>query len=184
MPDHRWPELARTLRSLGMWRHLSDDEAAAAERMAADGRLSVIDGEPGLRWFFVDGEFMAEGGVEQVLRDMAPAIRTYGVELDIETVNSPIRVDDGDYVVAISGRPCVVWRPEDWAAEPWKVSTVRPLAAINDLLAEAGVTARLFTIGAGGNEAIAWLVDPRIVAAITDSGLISVHALPVLASHD
>jgi len=167
-----------------MWRHLPDDEAAAAERMVAAGRLSVLDGDPGLRWFFVDGEFMAEGGVEQVLRDMAPGIRTHGVELDIETVNSPIRVDDGDYVVAINGRRCLVWRPGDWVADPWKVSTVRPLAVVNDLLGEAGTTARLFTIGAGGNEAIAWLVDPRIVAAIADSGLVSVHALPALASHD
>jgi hypothetical protein len=167
-----------------MWRHLPDDEAAAAEQMVADGRPSVLDGDPGVRWFHVDGEFMAEGGVEQVLRDMATGLRTYGVELHIETVNSPIRVDDGDYVVAINGHRCLVWRPDDWAADPWKVSTVRPLTVVNDLLAEANAPARLFTIGAGGNEAIAWLVEPRIVAAIADSGLVGGHGLPALASND
>jgi hypothetical protein len=63
------------------------------------------------------------------------------------------------------------------------VSTVRALAVVNDLLGEASATRRLFTLHAGTNEGIAWLVDPRIVAAIVDSGLGSKAALPALASH-
>jgi hypothetical protein len=169
-----------------MWEHLSEDEAAAAERMAAEGKLSILtDENPGLRWFFVDGESMAEGAVERVLRKMAPGLRACGVELQVETVNEPIEVQDGDYIVAINGRRCVVWRPEDWSAHrAWEVSTVRPLAVVNDLLTDVGATNRLFTLGAGSDDAVAWLVDPRIVAAIVDSGLVSEDALPVLASHD
>ena len=64
----------------------------------------------------------------------------------------------------------------------WETATVRPLAVINDLLAEAGAIPRLFTLYTGGNEGIAWLLDPRIVAAIADSGLLSDREVPALAS--
>ena len=90
-------------------------------------------------------------------------------ELTVETVS---RTDDG-YVVAVNGRRCVVWESHDWAARvAWERATVRPLAVLNDLLAEAGVVPRLFTLYAGGNEGIAWLLDPRIVGAVAGSGLI------------
>jgi hypothetical protein len=170
-----------------MWEHLPEDEAAAAERIVAEGNYPFVSlgEEPGLRFFFVDGEEMAERGVGRELRAMAPGLRTCGVELQIETVNCPSRVEDGDYVVAINGRRCVVWRPEDWPAQrAWEVSTVRPLAVVNDLLAEAGATKRLFTLGAGANEGIAWLLDARVVAAIVDSGLVSEAGLPALPAHE
>lgn len=182
--DHRWAELARTLHNLGMWRHLPEDGAEAAEQSTAEGRFSILtDQDAGLRWFHVDGEEMAEGAVERVLRDMAPGLQAGGIDLQIETVSRPAGVQDGDYVVAVNGRRCVVWRPEDWSADrAWEVSTLRPLAVVNELLAESGVPHRLFVLGAGGNEGIAWLVDPRIVAAIVDSGLVNEAGLPVLAT--
>jgi hypothetical protein len=109
--DHRWVELARTLRSLGMWEHLPEDEATAAERMVAEGNYPFVSlgEEPGVRYFLVDGETMAEGGVDRELRAMAAGLQTCGIDLQIETVNRPSRVEDGDYVVAINGRRCVVW---------------------------------------------------------------------------
>ncbi|MFC7484610.1 hypothetical protein ACFQX7_37700 [Luedemannella flava] len=186
--DQRWVDLARTLRGLGLWERLSENEAAAAERMAAEVEYPFVGfgDEPGLDFFFVDGEEMAECGVDRQLRHLVPALRTCGVDLRIERVNEPVGEEEGDYTVMINGRLCVVWRPEEWAGYlSWEVATVRPLAVINDLLAEAGATKRLFTLYAGGNEGIAWLLDPRIVAAIADSGLIGKdHEVPALATHD
>jgi hypothetical protein len=186
--DQRWVELARTLRELGLWRHLPEPEAAEAERAVADGGYPFTshEGDQDVRRFFVDGETMAEGGVVRVLTDMAPALRTHGVELQLENVNRPL-VDDteGEYVVAINGHRCVVWTPADWAAQrAWETATVRPLAVINDLLAEAGATVRLFTLLAGTDDAIAWLLDPRVVAAVADSGLVRESGVPALATHD
>jgi hypothetical protein len=181
--DHRWADLARTLRSLGLWRHLSEDDANAAERKVLE--LQWPFGSFGDFAFFVDGEEMAEGFVGRQLADMAPSLREHGVDLRIEEVSFPHRVEDGNYVVAINGRRCVVWTPQDWEEQrAWETATVRPLAVINDLLAEAGATPRLFTLYPGGNEGIAWLLDPRIVAAIADSGLLKDREVPALASHD
>lgn len=188
--DHRWAELARTLRELGMWRHVAEELAAAGERAVAEGAYpfggkATLDEEPGRQYFFVDGETMAEGGVDRVLAELSPALRPYGVDPQVENLNRPIVSDGaGDYVVAINGRRCVVWTQADWATKrAWEVATIRPLAVINDLLAEAGAVPRIFTLSAGTNEGIAWLLDPRIVAAVADSGLVKEDDVPALATH-
>jgi hypothetical protein len=69
------------------------------------------------------------------------------------------------------------------ANSPWAVATVRPLAVINDLLAEAGAIPRIYTLNTGGNDGEAWFLDPRIVAAIAESGLIEEGAVPALPTH-
>lgn len=65
------------------------------------------------------------------------------------------------------------------------MATTRPLAVINDLLSEAGTVPRPFAQYSGVNEGIAWLLDPRIVAAVAvASGLIEEGEVPALATHD
>ncbi|WP_245923210.1 hypothetical protein [Paractinoplanes atraurantiacus] len=136
-------------------------------------------------WFWVDGESLAEGGVVRELAVMAPALRSYGVDLRLENVNRPMVGDiEGEYVVAINDRICVVWAPEEVRRDlDWETATIRPLAVINDLLEEAGVVPRLFTLYAGVNEGIAWLLDPQIVAAVADSRLFPSSETPALATH-
>jgi hypothetical protein len=188
--DQRRVELARRLRELGMWENFSEEDAAVGERVVAEGAhplggRATLDEEPGTRLFNVDGETMAEGGVGRVLAEWAPVLRRYGVELDVELVSYPASVESGDYVITINGRRCVVWTPQDWVAgSPWAVATVRPLAVINDLLAEAGAAPRIYTLYTGGNEGEAWLLDPRIVAAITESGLLEPDVTPALATQN
>jgi hypothetical protein len=187
--DQRWVELARTLRELGMWRDFSEEDAAAGERAVAEGAYpfggkATADEEPGSRYFFVDGEAMAEGGVRLQLAEFEDVLHAAGVELQIEDVNRPRLIEAGnDYVVAINGHRCVVWTSDDWASQrAWKAATIRPFAVINDLLAEAGAVPRLFTLNAGGNDGIVWLIDPRIVDAVAASGLVRENGVPVLAT--
>jgi hypothetical protein len=183
--DTRWVELARTLRNLGLWRHLSPEDADVAQRRVVDIEwpLTGFGDEPGEFWFFVDGEDMAEGSVGRELAPLAPRLHEHGVDLVVEEMRHLPVADDGDYVVAINGRRCVVWTAEDWTQRwAWEVATRRPLAVINDLLAEAGATPRLYTLHTGGNEGIAWLLDPRIVDAIVASGLLGDRA-PAFATH-
>src|SRR5690349_4394547 len=164
--DARWAKLARSLRSLGLWQHLPAKEAEAAEQqMVATWTPfgAFDDDEPSNVVFFIDGEAMAEGSVPQILAKLAPGLSEHGVELRVEEVTFP-QPDEGDYVVAINDRPCVVWTPRDWVEQrSWEVATVRPLAVINDLLAEAGAVPRLFTQYTGGNEGAVWLLNPTIV---------------------
>ena len=61
---------------------------------------------------------------------------------------------------------------------------VRPLAVVNDLLAETGTDVRAFTLSAGGNEGLALLLDPRVPGAMARSGLFGEDDMPELAIHD
>ncbi|MEU4157783.1 hypothetical protein [Actinoplanes sp. NPDC026670] len=188
--DQSYVEMARQLRELGWWQDFSAEDAATGERAVAEGAhplggKATLDEEPGSRFFEVDGEEMAEGGVARTLQvDLVPALREHGVDLRFELIDYPGSVDSGDYVIAINGRRCVVWTPADWAAgNPWWVSTVRPLAVVNDLLAEAGAVPRLYTLYAGSNQGEAWLLDPRIAEVIAGSGVLKEESLPALPAH-
>ncbi|MEU4689870.1 hypothetical protein [Actinoplanes sp. NPDC023714] len=186
--DQQWVDLAGELRALGMWASLSEEQAAAAERAVANGDypFGIDDPLEGVGWFFADGEELAEGQIRTVLAKIEPALRDHGVDVRLEVINHPSVGDDqGDYVVAINGRPCVMWSQDDWVTRRARwTATVRPFAVINDLLAEAGASARLFTLYAGAEDAIGWLLDPRIVAAVADSGLIKESEIPAQATHD
>ena len=180
-----WPGLAGALAELGMWQDLPYPQAnAERQRVAAGGfPFRLLPAFRGSRWFFVDGEEMAEGEVERKLTEMAPALAALGLELSAELVRSGSPAAGGDYVVAVNGRECVVWTPEDWAGQRAReTATVRPLALVNTLLAEAGVRPRFFTLYAGLNEGVAWLLDPRVVDAVRDSGLIAADEIPALAA--
>lgn len=166
-----------------MWAHLPVAVIAGQMRAVADGGypFQMPPEDDDVRCFFVDGEDMAEGQVEQQLRLMAPALRPYGLDLQVETVHAP-RSSDDVYVVMINDRRCRVWGSEDWAGyRAWETATTRPLAIVNDLLAAVGAPVRLFTLYAGGNDGVALLLDPRVVAAVQRSGLVAGTEIPSLA---
>lgn len=165
-----------------MWQGFSEADAEAGERAVAEGSYpfggdATADEEPGTRWFSVDGEAMAEGGVPRELREPAAVLPAHGVELRVENV----KLDDDEYVVAINDRRCVVWTRHD--RNTWFVSTARPFAVVNDLLEAAGAVPRIFLINPGANTGEAWLLDPRIVEAVAKSGLVKDESMPMLATH-
>ncbi|WP_221322559.1 hypothetical protein [Actinoplanes sp. L3-i22] len=85
--DQRRAELARTMRALGMWRQVSGTEADAAQRSVAEGGypFDSASEDPGYDWFFVDGEEMAEGQIENQLAEIRPRLRELGVDLVAES---------------------------------------------------------------------------------------------------
>ncbi|MDX2853534.1 hypothetical protein [Actinacidiphila glaucinigra] len=177
--DERHRVLAEELNRYGLWDHLPAElrETAVAEVATGCYPLHSDFLSEQVR-FFADGEELAEGGVEGFLRALAPALVRYGVVVEVETVP-----DADDYVVSVNGIRCVVWSPEDWEGEdPWALSTVRPLAVVNRLLAAAGCGApRAHTLYAGGNEGLVFLMDPRAAAAMRASGLFPGHEVPAPA---
>jgi hypothetical protein len=59
-------------------------------------------------------------------------------------------------------------------------ATVRPLAVVNQLLADV-TSVRAHTLIAGGNEGLMLLLDPGVTEAMRRSGLVPEDAIPVLA---
>jgi|UniRef100_A0AAU3I960 hypothetical protein len=170
--------MADALNRYGLWDHLSAELRESAMTEVATGCYPL---DFGLLFeqveFFADGEELAEGGVDRFLRKLAPALVRYGVALEVETVR-----DADDYTVSINGIRCVVLRSADWESDPWALSTVRPLAVVNQLLAAAGRSAlRAHTLYAGANDGLVLLMDPRAAEAMRASGLFPEHELPAPA---
>ncbi|MFC7484611.1 hypothetical protein ACFQX7_37705 [Luedemannella flava] len=80
-------------------------------------------------------------------------------------MTEPAEVGKGEYVVAINGRRCVVWREEEGQALP--VGRVDGPAARGDQ--RPGGRGRRDQTPVrplpGGHATVAWLLDPRVVAA-------------------
>jgi hypothetical protein len=175
--DPRWSELAQTLVDVGFWRDQPPATAQAQRCEVAAGGYPFICAVLDDVDFDADGEDLAEGKVEDLLRRMAPALRRFGVTLRVDTVSN----DDDGYIVEINGRRCVVLEADDWRHDsPWFEATVRPLAVVNDLLAAVDAPVRVFTLYTGGNEARALLLDPAVVDAVRRSGLVEDRELPEL----
>lgn len=169
--------------ALGLWRHLPVDVQTANIAAVAYGTHPWATTIAPDVQFFADGEDLAEGAVEAFLRELAAPLDALGVDLRVETVNQP---ESGAYVVSINGNAILLWDHRSWTSDvevenPWLAATVRPLAALNALLANAGAVERFFTLYAGGNEGLALLIDPAVVAELVHSGLASRLELPVEA---
>ncbi|KAB1982814.1 hypothetical protein [Streptomyces triticiradicis] len=177
--DERHRVMAEALDRYGLWDHLSAELRESERTEVATGCYPLnFELLHERTEFFVDGEEMAEGGVDRFLRELAPALVRYGVVLEVETVR-----DADDYTVLINGIRCVVLRSGEWEdGDTWALATVRPLAVVNRLLAAAGrSTLRAHTLCTGGNEGILLLMDPRAAEAMRASGLFPEHEVPALA---
>ncbi|MFG2944180.1 hypothetical protein [Streptomyces adustus] len=177
--DERHRALAEALNRYGLWDHLPAEQRAAAMTEVAAGSYPLHFGVLTEHVeFFADGEDLAEGGVEEFLRTLAPALARCGVALEVETIR-----DTDDYTVSINGIRYVLLKPEDLEhGDSWVLATVRPLAVVNRLLAAAGRSPlRAHTLYTGGNDGFALLMDPQAAEAMRASGLFPAHEVPALA---
>jgi hypothetical protein len=179
-------EFAAALDATDLWRDPDDGTRKAARSQVAGGvypfNFDLLDS-----WVvFAGGETLAEGGVEEFLNELGSIVARAGVHLQVRRLIDPYGEMQADrYVVEINGESCLIWRAEDWAYENvWAQATVRPLARVNELLAAAGSAKRMFTLYSGGNEGLAYLLDPEVVAAVRASGLIDGRETPDLAMTD
>jgi hypothetical protein len=177
--DERHRQLADSLAQHGLWRHLDEEQRAAARRDVATGCPPLdFDVLYGAVQFFADGESIAEHGVGRFLHELGPGLARLGLAVSVSDVAA------GDsYVVEIDGVRCTVWERTDWdnGVDVWAQATIRPLAVVNTLLASL-TKVRAHTLYAGLNHGFALLIEPGIVDAMRASGLFVDSELPTLAS--
>lgn len=180
--DERHHRLASELARFGLWDHLPEQQRLAARADADLGFIPLHNDHVDLLEYFADGEYLAEGGVEDFLAELTPGLERHGVSLETTTIESPYRPPGGrDYILAINGRRCTVWLAHEWEQDnPWEAATIRPMAVVNELLAAAGSTIRAHTLYAGTNDGLVLLLDPRAVHAMRESGLFPDHELPAV----
>lgn len=176
--------LARELAEAGLWAHLPPDVGEAEQRAVAAGDCPLYTDHLRATVFDLDGEDLAEGGVEEFLLRISPELERRGLPLEIDT--NPDNIDPADeasYLIGINGVICVILTEEEDASPyAWYLAAVRPLMVVNDLLGRTGTAVRMFTHNAGGNDGFALILDPRIPAAMRASGLFKDGDIPVSPS--
>jgi hypothetical protein len=172
--DRRRERLARALEETGLWRSAEPAERRAQLHAIRSGHYPLDLAIFADVRFAANGRVLAEGGVGELLAEMAPALAEYGVRLQ---VRESARTERG-YTVEINGLVCAIWNEPmlEYAA------TVRPLAVVNKILEAAGAPVRIFTLYAGDAEGLAYLLDPRVLDVLRASGLYDRRELPELAA--
>jgi hypothetical protein len=176
--------LTTALAAAGLWAGLPSRDGARLRGAVAAG-ASPVTGLAERGWQ-ADGEDLAEGDVEDLLRSMTDALQRRGVSLAVESVRSPR--DDGStgYTVRINGElldlfdydPAEPRMPR--SADPWMDCTVKPLGLVNRLLDEAGSPDRVAVFYAGGNDGLAVLLPLQAIQLLAGSELIPERDRPVV----
>lgn len=149
----------------------ADVDQAKAEVRASYVDRGIAESEWGAdlvsrdrRSYGADAEDLAEGQVTAVLRTLAPAFAQLGAPLDVEDVVA----DGARCVVRVNGVDRTIYGPD--VDEAWQAAFTALLGVGDDLLAQAGATARLYG-QYGGNDARVWILDEALVACFDRYGM-------------
>jgi hypothetical protein len=165
--DPRRQRLATALDETGLWRSLAPADRLAQIEAVRHGayplHLPVFDDV----CFPADGELLADGAAEDLLAAMGPALAEHGLRLKVHRAGDKLVIND---------LSCAA------SSEEGREATLRPLAIVNALLAEGAAAVRVFTLYTGGQEGLAYVLDPRVPRAMVLSGLYDRRELPELAA--
>jgi hypothetical protein len=117
------------------------------------------------RFYFADGEDLAEGGGRPFLRRLEPVLRAAGVpKLRIREHFT----DSGTYALTVNGRRYTILGADDLDDELfWGVASARTVALVNDVLERAGSRERLYGIAhPASNDFSVFLLTPKLRAAV------------------
>jgi hypothetical protein len=177
---------ATKIEQLGYFKGLPADKAQALKQeFERKGWLGIFGDSH--RLFMADAEDLAEGGVGQFLREVAPFLAAQGVKLPtIEEDTS----EDG-YVVRVGGVAHQMYDAADLERDSsgeeggliWGLSAVRGLRIVDQLLAAAGSAERAYAIN-GGNDLFVLFLTPELHRVIMEQPDASRHDGPYLPKEE
>lgn len=174
--------MARGLAAAGLWDHLPPYFQRSAFRAVVDGGYPFDpDALGGFVMFEMDGEELAEGGVEDFLMTLRPGLERHGIVLSIDSRPNAETPDEEDsYMIGINGQKCIVLTAAEFDSDnPWYLASVRPLATLNDILISSRSAPRMFVLHAGDNGGYALLINPAIPAIMQDYGIFEDDDIPI-----
>lgn len=134
--------VARLVRKTGYWKSVGRVDFGVGPEGFEDG-----DGDQWPFWI-LDGEALADGDVQDVVTEMTDALSRLGISLVVETIAETTPGSDR-YAITINGEVVELYRLDGdtpLCEDPWRECTVKPLAALNRLLASTPTTYRFGVI--------------------------------------
>ena len=177
-------DLATALDAAGFWAEHPDRVRLLGYVAAGGSPIAELPDSD--RGWWADGEDAAEGDVEEMLLEMAPALAKRGVVLSVLTVDGPHDEGSPGYAIRINGTGVELYRydpgePNLPATEdPWLDCTIKPLAEVNRLLTLAGSADRMVVFYPGGNDGLAALLPMAAIDVLATSPAINDADRPVV----
>lgn len=163
-------EFINKIESLGYFKGLAEDKARTLKQeFEKSGWLAIFCESH--RFFMADSEDLAEGGIGQLVEEVAPFLKAQGVT--VPEVEDDI-TEDG-YVVKVGGVAHPIYDSTEMTRDSsdkelglmWGLSTVRGFRILDELLAKAGSAERAYGIN-GGNDLFLIFLTPELHQAIME----------------
>jgi hypothetical protein len=152
--------IAERLDSLGFFR-LADDPRGVKAEFARKGADAFWSADHGRLHLFADAEDLAEGGVGEAVKELAPTFLGLGVLFD-EDIEEEI--DERRYVVRVEGREYVIY-DDPGPVEMWALAWARTFRILNDILEADGSDMRAYA----AYENHLWLLTPEEFEVVTEA---------------
>jgi hypothetical protein len=163
--------LADALEPLGFYKYVAGEDLEDIKAEASQGAASWFL-EVG-RAFDADAEQLAEGGVEDLLDYLGPALKTEGCELPAITQTYDSRQG---YTLMLGDEPHTMWN-ESEAKRSWELTTTRAAALINRRLEMVGSQERVHLLS-GGEDGVFVLLTAAMRDVIASSGVFRPGEVP------
>lgn len=170
-PTTRLATLANDVEPLGFYKFTSPEDINAAKAELARGARSWYRASG--RSFDADAEALAEGGVQDLLDYMRPALEREGWVLGPLEGSYDVR---RGYTLRIGDRTYTLW-DESEREKTWALTTGRVVTLVNEGLLKAGSKERVHILG-GGEDAVFVLLTAALRETVVDSGVISPDDVP------
>lgn len=165
-------ELGSKLVGAGLFRFDPEESRPELESQIYEYGTPIVFGSH--RVYIGDAEALAEGGVQEFLREVEPFLTSNGVHITdfVEDYT------EQGYFVEVNGSAYTIWQ-HDEAEYSWTLGTKRTFAMVNELLERAGSKERLHAVYYGGNEQLAVFLTPDMYELIRESPALPDKEKPV-----
>jgi hypothetical protein len=156
------------LDELGFFEYTDRSQLAQVRKQIARDPDAGVFSPDTHRFFFADAEDLAEGGVDELLRELEPTLRRAGVT----ALSLDENFAEDHYDVVVNGKRYLILSAEQIESDHiWDYAGARTVSLINDLLSTAGSDERAYGY-ARDNDFGVFLLTPELrdeIAAVVDS---------------
>ncbi len=174
--DQRLRELGEQLVHLGFYRYTQPRHVPRLR--AIFEKTGSLTDERTHRDYPADAESLAECGVGEFLREIAPILKAQSIDLDqVEEVCSP-----ESYSITVNGTAFVLYSAAEMAADIaskgmttniWELAARRTCALLNTLLVEHGSDERVYSLY-GGNDHWVFFLTEALYQVLCASGIVDI----------
>lgn len=120
------------------------------------------------RSFGIDGEDLAEGGIEEQLKDIEKILDSE--DFVIDEISQEGGTGDG-YKVTVNGKEYRVYEESEITSDDlWTLALIGLMKISNDIFAESGSTAKLYATH-GGNDGAVYILTPEQYDLMIQNGI-------------